>query len=279
MKNFLEKYFLQQKQSEINKLADEIYDKVIPIAKSLYLINELDDYSELDRLYNLQIDGDKNAKYILDLNDYLNEEDDEAIVFREVIKDIAPNPIYVRVFIVAYGTNQTGGFSPRDKAVSVYFSYKQYNKGINNFNIERLKKTLMHELTHAVDYMNDYYTKSARSVIPNLLPEKDLKLLNSISPYVYDVLYRLWNDSEINAQQITITNELITAIEKGIYSLKQTDCNNEVFSVLKQVIPSSREKISNERFKRWFIDNSNKRLKKLINKKTKNDYLLNNQQK
>lgn len=36
----LEKYVLQNKQQEINSLAKEIYDKVIPIAKSLYLLNE-----------------------------------------------------------------------------------------------------------------------------------------------------------------------------------------------------------------------------------------------
>lgn len=288
MKNFLEKYFLQQKQPEINKLADEIYNKAVELSESLALLNPVD-YSgnnrllankELDRLLLLSKHGDKNADYILEASDWLSE-NGEIKIYSNFISGIAPKSVWVKCLILDYETDTTGGFDKQDLCIRIYFSLPQFKSKKNNYNINRLKQTIMHEFTHASDYMNNNYynSKASRSVIPSLLPEKDLKLLNSISPYVYDVLYRLWNDSEINAQQITITNELITAIEKGIYSLKQTDCNNEVFSVLKQVIPSSREKISNERFKRWFIDNSNKRLKKLINKKTKNDYLLNNQQK
>ena len=273
----IEKYALQNKQHEIETLAKEIYDKVLPIAKSLYLINDASVRSrgaELDRLFSLHSKGDKDASYILELDDYLNEDDDEAIVFRKVIKDIAPKPIYIRVFIVGYDTNQTGGFDPNDHAVSVYFSFKQYNSHSNNFDFNRLKKTLMHELTHAVDYMNDYYTTKARRVITNALPEKDRALIRSVSPYIYDVLYRLWNDSELNAQQITIDDNLISAINDGIDALKKINADHNIFSLLRNVVPPTRENISDSRFKTWFITNSEKRLNNLLSKKKKNDYRL-----
>lgn len=268
----VEKYALQNKQSEINAIAKEIYDKVLPIAKSLYLLNETGDYSyEINRLYRLMDNGDKTAKYILELDDYLQNEDDEAIVYRKVVTDIAEKPIYIRAFIVGYETNQTGGFDPSDKSVSVYFSFKQYDQHSNNFDLGRLKKTLMHELTHAVDYMNSYYITKARRVIPMVLPEKDRKMMNIISPYIYDVLYRLWNDSEMNAQQITINDLQINALYDGIDSLKKTDADHEVFSMLRNILPPTREHISSNRFKAWFISNSEKRLNKLLSNKKKND--------
>ncbi len=247
---------------------------MLPIAKSLYLINDAGVRSrgaELDRLFNLQSKGDKDANYILELDDYLNEEDDEAIVFRKVVNDIAQKPVYIRVFIVGYDTNQTGGFDPNDHVISIYFSFKQYNSRSNNFNFNRLKKTLMHELTHAVDYMNDYYTTKARRVIPNALPEKDRILMRNVSPYIYDILYRLWNDSELNAQQITIDDNLITAVREGIDALKKTNADHDVFVLLRRIVPPTRENISDSRFKTWFIANSEKRLNNLLSKKKKND--------
>ena len=273
----VEKYALQNKQREIDAIAKEIYDKVLPIAKSLYLLNEAGRYSyslEADRLYRLMNNGDKTAKYILELDDYLQNEDDEAIVFRKVVNDISEKPIYIRAFIVGYETNQTGGFDPRDKSVSVYFSFKQYAQCANNFDLNRLKKTLTHELTHAVDYMNSYYTTKARRVIPMTLSEKDRKMMNDISPYIYDVLYRLWNDSEMNAQQITINDLQINALRDGIDALKKTDPNHEVFSMLRKILPPTREHISDNRFKTWFVANSENRFKKLLSKKSKNDLKL-----
>lgn len=129
----------------------------------------------------------------------------------------------------------------------------------------------MHELTHAVDYMNSYYTTKARRVIPSTIPEKDRKVINKVNQYIYDILYRLWNDSEMNAQQITITEDLISSIKEGIEALKSLDPKHEVFSILRQVVPTTRENISDTRFKVWLISNSEKRLNKLISKKNKND--------
>lgn len=187
-----------------------------------------------------------------------------------------PKPIYVRAFIAGYDTSQTGGFDPDDGTVSVYFPYTQYENKTNNFDLNRLKKTLMHELAHAVDYMNSYYTTKARRVIPSTIPEKDRKVINKVNPYIYDILYRLWNDSEMNAQQITITEDLISSIKEGIEALKSLDPRHEVFSILRQVVPTTRENISDTRFKVWFISNSEKRLNKLISKKNKNDARLSN---
>lgn len=287
LKRINEKYGLQDVVPQINSLAQRIYDTVIPISKEFSLLdsdNKKEADLEWETLYN-KSKTDKDAKYLFDAYDYFLE-NGEVVVFSEYNKDILPSPISVKGIILDINTNQTGGFDTFDHCLRIYFSQPQFNKKINNYDMERLKQTLFHELTHAYDYSNMYYRTKAQSFIPSNLSTSDKKEINELNPYIFDVLYRLWNDSELNAQQITITPDLVDAIKDGIDFLKKTNPDHNIFSTIQNILSSFRNKIfnskhdyskwSNAKFKTWFINNSEKRLNKLLDKKLKNDYLLNN---
>ena len=152
--------------------------------------------------------------------------------------------------------------------------------------MDKLKQTLFHEFTHAYDALNHYYRTKAQSFTPSSLSLTDKKEINNFNPYIFDILYRLWNDSELNAQQITITQDIIEAIKDGFNSLKQSPSTHPIFNTIKNILSSysatyynkkhDYSNMSDDKFKTWFINNSEKRLNKLLDKKLKNDYLLNN---
>lgn len=277
-----EKYAIQNKMKQISDLAERILERVEYISECFSIFgSESDSNRDFSYLYS-------NDDSILELYDDLCEQG-EIVAFKDIVSDVLDCKFRVLGCIVDYDTDKTGGLDLNSYVIRVYFSLPQYSSKKNNYDLKRLKKTLMHEITHLHDMLlknNNcyyYYSKSQNFKMSDLLDsEKDV--IVGTNPHILDILYRLWNDSELNAQQITITSDLISAIRDGLKTLEYIDCSNDVFDVIKEVLSRGRyynsshdyRRMSSVRFKRWFIENSEKRLKKLLVKKQKNDYLLGN---
>lgn len=275
-----EKYAVQDKVKQISDLAERILKRVEYVSEEFTILDSEDGSDrEFSYLYS-------NDDSVLELYNDLYE-DGEVVAFKDVVSDILDSRFRVLACVVDYDTNQTGGLDVNSFVIRVYFSLPQFSSKKNNYNLERLKRTLMHEITHLHDMLlknnnSYYYNGKSQNFKMSDLNDSEKDVIVGLNPHIMDILYRLWNDSEMNAQQITITHELVSAIRDGIQTLRFTDCDCEVFDVIKEVLSRGRyynskhdyRRMSCDRFKRWFIENSEKRLKKILDKKQKNDYLL-----
>ena len=252
-----EKYALQYKVSEINSLADKIYDHIIEVS------NDLEDG-------------------LSDLNDELFDEG-SVLVYKEKVTGLLKYSIMIYVYILDYDLNQTGGYIPDTGAIKLYFSLPQFNSKKNNYNRDRFRKTLLHELTHANDYFIDYYNhKVSHQYTHNNLSYDDRSIIENSNKGIFDLLYRLWNDSELNAQQITITDDLVKQLKDTISYLKTVSLDSGLFGAIKRALSYNKYynrkhdymSWSDYKFKKWFITNSEKRLESLLYRKRKNDFLL-----
>lgn len=253
-------YYDKSLFNEVKQLARRMYDKALHMSDEFRVLSSIDNdlsMKEFDRLYDEDIDVIFKYKDMLD--------DGGTCIFHESLLPIVNLPIEIRGNIVSVDTNQIGGYDVTNKCVNVYFSLPQYIEMKNNYDFSSVLNVILHELIHVRDMNLEYYQTRSRLFISRDITKKDLKTINKVNSHIYDVLYRLWSDTELNAQPYTITHSVIKAIEDGIESLNNSDSNDSIYKVIKKIISytHNRNNMSNSRFKSWFIKNSYKRLNTL----------------
>lgn len=150
-----------------------------------------------------------------------------------------------------------------------------YSKKFNSFNVN-----FLHEITHFLDNENDYYKYKnyfSYDSLVGLIRFNNSEESNYIKENIPELplfLYILYNDTEINAYKTSLYNKksldtLSTNIKKKLidsfYKIKDIDNINYIIFIKKLLtyFDKKYEKISNNKFKKWLLNNSKKRLQKL----------------
>ena len=248
-------YYDRSHYEYVRELANRLHSKSMYISNEFMLLSSLNDeesLKEFDRLYEYDID------VIYKYKDFL--EDGGVCFFNEEIHYNMELPYCIHGNIVCAETNQVGSYDLSNRCINIYFSLKQFGEMKNNYDCDSMITVILHELVHAVDLDNYYYRSNARLFVSSDLSKNDLDLIVSLNPHIYDVLYRLWSDTELNAQPYTITDEVIEAIKDGVSSLESLRQDHTIYNVIQDIISHDR----NNNFKKWFIRCSYKRLHTLL---------------
>lgn len=250
----------------------EIYEHVISYLNSNR--NKFDKNS----IYKFIIDGNiiyniYNKNNLVIKNIFLNKEADDVYdiddyVFDEFINNSNSLAAYSRDYNVILLKDTI--------SILDNISFEDYySKKFNSFNVN-----FLHEITHFLDNENDYYKYKnyfSYDSLVGLIRFNNSEESNYIKENIPELplfLYILYNDTEINAYKTSLYNKksldnLSTNIKKKLidsfYKIKDIDNINYIIFIKKLLtyFDKKYEKISNNKFKKWLLNNSKKRLQKL----------------
>ena len=284
-KKFFEEYIEIIKKEIINDQKKEISVKL----KHLYNTKDIYEYvisylnshrNEFDKnsIYKFIIDGNiiydlYNKNNLVIKNIFLNKEADglydiDDYIFDEFINNSDALAAYSRdynVILLKDTISILNNISFED-----YYSEK-----FNLFNIN-----FLHEITHFLDNEKDYYKYKNYFSYDSLVDliqfnnSDESKYIKENIPALPLFLYILYNDTEINAYKTSLYNkksldDLSSNIKKKLiasfYKIKEIEDIKYIIFIKKLLTYFNKkyEKISNNKFKKWLLNNSKKRLQKL----------------
>ena len=284
-KKFFEEYIEIIKKDIFNDQKKEFSLKL----KHLYNTKEIYEYvisylnsnrNEFDKktIYKFIIDGNiiyniYNKNNLVIKNIFLNNEADgiydiDDYVFDEFINNNDALAAYSRDYNVILLKDTI--------SILDNISFEDYySKKFNSFNVN-----FLHEITHFLDNENDYYKYKnyfSYDSLVGLIRFNNSEESNYIKENIPELplfLYILYNDTEINAYKTSLYNKksldnLSTNIKKKLidsfYKIKDID-NIKYIIFIKKLLTyfdKKYEKISNNKFKKWLLNNSKKTIAKI----------------
>lgn len=284
-KKFFEEYIEIIKKDIFNDQKKEISVKL----KHLYNTKEIYEYviSYLNSNRN-KFDKNNIYKFIIDGNIIYNIYNKNNLVIKNIFLNKEADGIYdIDDYVFDEFINNSDALAAYSRDYNVILlkdtisildniSFEDYySKKFNSFNVN-----FLHEITHFLDNENDYYKYKnyfSYDSLVGLIRFNNSEESNYIKENIPELplfLYILYNDTEINAYKTSLYNKksldnLSTSIKKKLidsfYKIKDIDNINYIIFIKKLLtyFDKKYEKISNNKFKKWLLNNSKKRLQKL----------------
>ena len=284
-KKFFEEYIEIIKKDIFNDQKKEFSVKL----KHLYNTKEIYEYviSYLNSNRN-KFDKNNIYKFIIDGNIIYNIYNKNNLVIKNIFLNKEADGIYdIDDYVFDEFINNSNSLAAYSRDYNVILlkdtisildniSFEDYySNKFNSFNVN-----FLHEITHFLDNENDYYKYKnyfSYDSLVGLIRFDNSEESNYIKENIPELplfLYILYNDTEINAYKTSLYNKksldnLSSNIKKKLidsfYKIKEIDNINYIIFIKKLLtyFDKKYEKISNNKFKKWLLNNSKKRLQKL----------------